>query len=711
MRSRAAKVCKFKLVNSPSNFEEVSFDQVLSIIKDDKSLKEQIESLRQADVDSYGKYKLALPAFSVSTTFNTIRSNEDVKDYNGIIHLDYDHVSDPEALKEKLAELSFVYAAFISPSGEGVKVFVKTNSSMDTHLAYFNGVRDICDTVVGSDSDKSVKDVARLCFLSHDPNLYINSDAEVFDISLLETNEEIIETPTLDWVFDFTSNRQSFLNGSRNVFTFLFACNSNRFGIEKEDALDYMLQYSEPGFKEDEIKRTILGAYNRYAYQFAELQYCRTATLESSGAIQSEIISNDIYDNLPEVLKTACKHFSERERDVFFISALTVLSGYFNNVKGVYDGKIIYPNLYSFIVANAASGKSAAKYAKAFGKTHHDALTKTTQEAMTSYALAKSQYEKAKKSKGADGLKEPVKPKNKVFFFPGDSSEASLVSLIADNDGKGCIFETEADTISGANKQEWGGFSHILRKNFHHEDISRSRKTDDEYTEIQDPRFSFLTTGTPDQVIRLIPSAEDGLYSRFLFYCFEIPYEWRSVYTMEITDSVDVIIDEIGKEFSNGNKNKEPRTFNITKTQGDRLNETFRAKLEELKIEQNDTAVSVLFRHGLMVYKIAMVLSILNSKDKDIICADLYFDISLSLVTHVFYENSYQLLKKMGGKTVKTSSYKVVYEFLPDSFTRKQAVQVFKKAGLKERSTDAYLVKMANDGLIAKKAHGAYEKL
>ena len=112
-----------------------------------------------------------------------------------------------------------------------------------------------------------------------------------------------------------------------------------------------------------------------------------------------------------------------------------------------------------------------------------------------------------------------------------------------------------------------------------------------------------------------------------------------------------------------------------------------------------------------MVYKIAMVLSILNSKDKDIICADLYFDISLSLVTHVFYENSYQLLKKMGGKTVKTSSYKVVYEFLPDSFTRKQAVQVFKKAGLKERSTDAYLVKMANDGLIAKKAHGAYEKL
>ena len=91
---------------------------------------------------------------------------------------------------------------------------------------------------------------------------------------------------------------------------------------------------------------------------------------------------------------------------------------------------------------------------------------------------------------------------------------------IKENDGKGCVFETEADTISGANKQEWGGFSPVLRKNFSGEDISRSRKTDDEFTEISNPRFSFLTTGTPDQVKRLIPTAQDGLYSRFLFYVF-----------------------------------------------------------------------------------------------------------------------------------------------------------------------------------------------
>ena len=212
------------------------------------------------------------------------------------------------------------------------------------------------------------------------------------------------------------------------------------------------------------------------------------------------------------------------------------------------------PNLYSFIIANAASGKSAAKYAKVFGKNYHQELRKSSQELMKEY----------KKSNKTENIEEPEKPNQLMFFIPGDTSEASLIGHIGENEGKGCVFETEADTISGANKQEWGGFSPVLRKNFHHEDISRTRKTDDEFTEISNSRFSFLTTGTPNQVNGLIPNSEDGLYSRFLFYVFSIPYEWRTTYTQEIGDSMDVILYKLGESFYTNQKNVKEKRFSLT---------------------------------------------------------------------------------------------------------------------------------------------------
>lgn len=113
------KVSTFDRVDQPSNFKEMSLEEVFFNIKHSKDLREQIESLRGADVDLYSKYKLTLPAFSPSSTFNSKRSNKDVKDYNGVIHLDYDHLEEEQVkyVKSKLSKLPFVLAIFTSPSG------------------------------------------------------------------------------------------------------------------------------------------------------------------------------------------------------------------------------------------------------------------------------------------------------------------------------------------------------------------------------------------------------------------------------------------------------------------------------------------------------------------------------------------------------------------------------------------------------------------
>ena len=67
-----------------------------------------------------------------------------------------------------------------------------------------------------------------------------------------------------------------------------------------------------------------------------------------------------------------------------------------------------------------------------------------------------------------------------------------LIKHLEDNDGMGAIVESEADTLSGTLKQDWGGYSDILRNAFHGETITKSRVTGMEYSEIKSPKFSML---------------------------------------------------------------------------------------------------------------------------------------------------------------------------------------------------------------------------
>ena len=73
--------------------------------------------------------------------------------------------------------------------------------------------------------------------------------------------------------------------------------------------------------------------------------------------ITSPYIPDQIYDVLPPTLKEACNVFKGRERDVFFTSALSVISGGLHNVSGLYANDKVFPNLFSIIIAPPASGK------------------------------------------------------------------------------------------------------------------------------------------------------------------------------------------------------------------------------------------------------------------------------------------------------------------------------------------------------------------
>ena len=160
---------------------QTTLEEVLMDIKSDK-WKEKIEKCRK-DL----KYKDWLPCFTPTGEFSH-RSIKGMEHYNGIICLDVDGVDDPVSLKEKCKTLSWVHAAFITPSGKGLKVMVKTDATPDSYKATEEKIAEMFLINTGSPRDNHCKDIARIQFVSHDPDLYYNPNSDT-----VEKAETLIE--------------------------------------------------------------------------------------------------------------------------------------------------------------------------------------------------------------------------------------------------------------------------------------------------------------------------------------------------------------------------------------------------------------------------------------------------------------------------------------------------------------------------------------
>lgn len=166
-----------------------------------------------------------------------------------------------------------------------------------------------------------------------------------------------------------------------------------------------------------------------------------------------------------------------------------------------------------------------------------------------------------------------------MLVIPANNSATGLFQILNDNNGKGLIFETEGDTLAQTFKSEHGNYSDGFRKAFHHETITYNRRKDREFVEIDMPRLSALLSGTPKQVSALIPNAENGLFSRFIFYFMNIRYEWKDVFAGESGQTLDHYFDHLGAQFHELHKCLEsqdkPMRFCLTVSQQQQFNSYF----------------------------------------------------------------------------------------------------------------------------------------
>jgi hypothetical protein len=86
-------------------------------------------------------------------------------------------------LRDRIGEDKHILAAWISPSGDGVKAIMRIPASAEGHKAAFAAAAEYMRDTYATVIDKACSDVGRLCFVSHDPALVVNLDAVPLEVS------------------------------------------------------------------------------------------------------------------------------------------------------------------------------------------------------------------------------------------------------------------------------------------------------------------------------------------------------------------------------------------------------------------------------------------------------------------------------------------------------------------------------------------------
>ncbi|MBL0316798.1 MAG: DUF3987 domain-containing protein [Flavobacteriales bacterium] len=364
------------------------------------------------------------------------------------------------------------------------------------------------------------------------------------------------------------------------------------------------------------------------------------------------------------------------------------------------------------------------KFAKMLADEYHSFVLKASREAESQYNQELSEHKQkiSSKKKGDTSTEEqPTKPTFKVVYIPANTSYAKILWHLEQNEGTGIICETEADTLGNVFKQEWGSYSDMLRKSFHHERLSSSRKGNNEFTEVNAPSLSIALSGTPNQVTGLISSSEDGLFSRFIFYAFKVEQKWKDVSpnanNINLTEHFKVLSLKVFNmvQFLQ----REETIVTLTNQQWQQLNQTCEAWLNEVTMFTAEEAASIVKRLGLILYRMAMLFTALRKFENgeaanQVVCTDEDFSTALRLA-EIYLHHSILMFNNLPKQSEATQfktgdSKRKFFDALPAEFTRQQAVETGKQFQLSARTVDDILHNATGKALEKLKA-GLYRKI
>ena len=363
------------------------------------------------------------------------------------------------------------------------------------------------------------------------------------------------------------------------------------------------------------------------------------------------------------------------------------------------DGNLVTMDLFLVVIRKAGTGKAVIKLARDLYKDiqHHY------------YTLYQNELAANK------GLKLPP-PFPYLPVLASDITKARLIEHFMGQQEQGTpllLFETELDTLFVSTRSDFGGFKSELRKAYHHEPITSSKKSNNTYYHVTEPKLAIIVSGTPDQAIRFFHHSKDGLYSRFMMhYSLESP-EWRTYTDVEKKHKMldmgklgfeyymfflerNVYVDvSIGYEFAN--------TFGQSQFE----------KFDEEEVAQ-------ITRHVFMFFRILGTLACIRAFDERDVSGTIYanlddLDIAREMMLESFNASDAFLNLLPGNNAVNLNgelSDDEVFSLLNDEFTTPQVFDKLKtyNAIKSARTAQRLVAKWLEEGLAHKLEKAKYKK-
>lgn len=265
---------------------------------------------------------------------------------------------------------------------------------------------------------------------------------------------------------------------------------------------------------------------------------------------------------------------TDQEKSLVLIGSIVTVSSAMLPLRTVYFGKTIYPNMYLFVPGPAGAGKRKLDFCFRLVKAIHKEKLDRWNTAKEEY---KKEYARYKRQKKGENIDPPEKPPIQLLRVLANSNSTSFQQAMAEN-GNLLMFEIEGNTFSS----DYGDYSDAFRKAFAYESFGYLRRGDDgEEREIGNPRLATVLSGTPEQVKSLIRNSENGLLSRFMFFCVNSTPQWLDGFDSYGSDKpLEETFDAIGARFTAFTKQLEEQpkvTFRLSLPQIGKFNDFFAA--------------------------------------------------------------------------------------------------------------------------------------
>lgn len=292
------------------------------------ALSKQLRQLKRDKPAEYSKLKnKKCPAFILGKFRE--RKNDAIEAYVPILGFDIDGTEDDTMVSGTIRDLrkvDYVFAAFPSPSGRGVRILVCTAATAQTHKQYYEAIcqdlsqklsiptdkqlreafkdlpaKELTAKIKGTEHiDTGTNNVARLWFYTKAPAdcFYLNEQSQVFYLkpppypipnSSRPPAGPVSEEDKVQICLEKVRNQR--LPAGRNNFVFALASEMRQHDVSKQRAFDecraYAEDFGDDPFTEGEIKKTVESAYKSKSVKYNDAQIKKYQAIQNGETVPS----------------------------------------------------------------------------------------------------------------------------------------------------------------------------------------------------------------------------------------------------------------------------------------------------------------------------------------------------------------------------------------------------------------------------------------